>query len=100
MEIGSDVPMDSFPHDNILVHHVVSATAIMQHRRHPNRWVNKVTHKLIKIGVDSIQVLESKLEDESLNDLLGRQSMPRMQHITLIGLQQILGATDFQQGRS
>jgi hypothetical protein len=100
IEIGYDVEMDTFPNDNALLHHVVSATAIMQHRRRPNRWVNKITHKLIKGGITSIQILESKLEAGCVNDHLGRQHLPRLHHITLNGFQQILGATDFQQGRS
>jgi hypothetical protein len=100
LEIGTDVKMETFHEDNILIHHVVSATAIMQHRRRPNRWVNKITHKLIKSGVTSIKILEDKLESDSLNDHLGRLHLPRMHHITLIGLQQILGTTDFRQGRS
>jgi hypothetical protein len=100
IEIGTDVKMETFPNDNVLIHHVVSATAIMQHRRRPNRWVNKITHKLIKAGITSIQVLESKLNSGCLNDHLGRQHFPRLHHITLIGLQQVMGMTDFRQGRS
>jgi hypothetical protein len=99
-EIGSDEQMDTFQPDHALIHHVVSAAGIMQHRRRPNRWVNKITHKLIKAEVTSIQILESRLADNTLNDHIGRQHMPRLHHITMMGLQQILGVTDFQQGRS
>jgi hypothetical protein len=100
LEVGTDVTIDTFPKENILIHHVVSATAIMQHRRRPNRWVNKITHKLIKSGVTSVPILESKLDSASLNDQLSRHHLPRMHHITMIGMQQILGITDFQKGRS
>jgi hypothetical protein len=37
IEIGYDAEMDTFPNGNALLHHVISATAIMQHRRRPNR---------------------------------------------------------------
>jgi hypothetical protein len=60
-EISFDVEMDSFPADVVLIHHVVSAVAIMQHRCHPKRWVNKITHKLIKADITSTSILESKL---------------------------------------
>jgi hypothetical protein len=40
IEIGTDAMMESFPLDNILLHHEVSAVAINQARRKPNRWVN------------------------------------------------------------
>jgi hypothetical protein len=98
-EIGLDVEMDSFYADVVLIHHVVSAVAIMQHRRRPNRWVNKITNKLIKAGITSTSILESKLNSRCLNDHLGRHHLPRLHHITMIGFEQVLGMTDFRQGR-
>jgi hypothetical protein len=98
-EIGFDVEMDSFPADVVLIHHVVSAVAIMQHRRRPNRWVNKITHKLIKADIISTSILESKLNLRCLNDHLSRHHLPRLHHITMIGFEQVLGMTDFRQGR-
>jgi hypothetical protein len=98
-EIGLDVAMDSFYADVVLIHHVVSAVAIMQHRRRPNRWVNKITNKLIKAGITSTSILESKLNSRCLNDHLGRHHLPRLHHITMIGFEQVLGMTDFCQGR-
>jgi hypothetical protein len=100
VEIGYDDEMDTFQPDSMLLHHVVSAVAIMQHRRRPNRWVNKITHKLISAGVTSTQILESKLNDGTLNDHLGRLHLPRLHHVTIHGLGVIIGTTDFRQGRS
>jgi hypothetical protein len=98
-EIGFDVEMDSFPADVVLIHHIVSAVAIMQHRRWPNRWVNKITNKLMKADITSTSILESKLNSRCLNDHLGRHHLPRLHHITMIGLEQVLGMTDFRQGQ-
>jgi hypothetical protein len=68
MEIGSDVELKLFPTANALIHHVVSAVAINQHRHKPNRWVNKVIQKLINCDISTIELLESKLSADSLND--------------------------------
>jgi hypothetical protein len=68
MEIGVDSMMNTFPPDNALLHHVVAAVAINQDRQKPNRWVNKITRKLINAGITSIQQLESKLDSNSLNN--------------------------------
>jgi hypothetical protein len=46
IEIGLDDETEIFPKANVLLHHVVSAVAINQHRHKPNRWVNRVTIKL------------------------------------------------------
>jgi hypothetical protein len=53
MEIGVDAMMMVFPNENTLLHHVVACTAIKQDRRTPNRWVNKITQKLIGVGITS-----------------------------------------------
>jgi hypothetical protein len=98
-EIGFDVEMDLFPVDVVLIHHVVSVVAIMQHRRGPNRWVNKITNKLIKADITSTSILESKLNLQCLNDHLGHHHLPQLHHITMIGLEQVIGMTDFHQGR-
>jgi hypothetical protein len=64
-EIGIDDEIEVFPTANILLHHVVSAVAINQHRHKPNQWVNKVTTKLINCDITTIQRLVSKLESYS-----------------------------------
>jgi hypothetical protein len=100
MEIGVDVMMMVFPIDNTLLHHVVSCTAIKQDRRKPNRWVNKITQKLIDAGINSIDELESKIKDNTLNECLDDNGMPRLHDITVRGFNQMLGTEDFRQGRS
>jgi hypothetical protein len=100
MEIGVDSMMNTFPPENALLHHVVAAVAINQDRRKPNRWVNKMTRKLIDAGITSIQQLESKLDSNNLNDHLKSQGMPTLHAITIMGCFRILGTTDFRQGRS
>jgi hypothetical protein len=54
-EIGADAMMKTFPTYSTLLHHVVSCVAINQDRRKPNRWVNKITQKLIDAGIISIE---------------------------------------------
>jgi hypothetical protein len=100
LEIGKDAELVTFPAANILLHHVVSAVAINQHRRKPNRWVNKVTMKLIKCGINNIEQLETKLNNNSLNNIIGQQQLPRFHNITIHGFNLILGTADFHQGRS
>ena len=100
MEIGVDSMMNTFPPENALLHHVVAAVAINQDRRKPNRWVNKMTRKLIDAGITSIQQLESKLDSNSLNSHLKSEGMPTLHAITIMGLIHILGTADFRQGRS
>jgi hypothetical protein len=99
VEIGVDAMMKTFPRENTLLHHVVSAVGINQNRRKPNRWVNKITHKLINAGITSIKQLQSKIESNSLNDHLGNHGMPRLHDITINGFTHILGTEDFCQGR-
>jgi hypothetical protein len=99
MEIGIDSFMNTFPPESTLLHHVVAAVAINQDRRKPNRWVNKMTSKLIDAGILSIQQLESKLDSNSLNDHLDGLSMPTLRAITIVGFTHILGTADFCQGR-
>jgi hypothetical protein len=76
IEIGEDVEPETFPKVNVLLHHVVSAVAI-NHRRHkPNRWVNKVTTKLINCGISEVEQLESMLATNTLNACFGQHHMP------------------------
>jgi hypothetical protein len=100
MEIEVDAMMDTFPPNNALLHHVVAAVSINQDRRKPNRWVNKMTRKLIDAGITSIQQLESKLDSNSLNSHLKSQGMPTLHAITITGFIRVLGTADFRQGRS
>jgi hypothetical protein len=76
MEIGIDAMMMVFPIDNTLLHHMASCVAIRQDRRKPNRWVNKITQKLIDAGITSIEELESKINDNTLNECLDDHGMP------------------------
>jgi hypothetical protein len=99
VEIGVDSMMKTFPNNNILLHHVVSCGAITQDRRKPNRWVNKITQKLIDAGITSIKELESKINDDTLNECLGTHGMPRLHAITITGFSHIMGTQDFHQGR-
>jgi hypothetical protein len=66
----------------------------------PNRWVNKITHKLINAGITSLQLLEEKLNANNLNDHLEDHGVPRLHAVTIIGLVCIIGTADFRQGRS
>jgi hypothetical protein len=99
VEIGIDSMMKTFPANNILLHHVVSCTAINQDRRKPNRWVNKITQKLIDAGITSIEELESKINDDTLNECLDNHDMPRLHAITITAFSHIMGTQDFRQGR-
>jgi hypothetical protein len=100
VEIGMDDVMETFPRDNTILHHVVSSVAIEQVRRKPNRWVNKITHKLINSGITSIGQLESKVNNGTLNDHLDDHDMARLHAVTIMGLTHIIGVSDFRQGRS
>jgi hypothetical protein len=101
MEIGVDTMMKTFPTNNTLLHHVVSCVAINQDRRKPNRWVNKITQKLIDSGITSIfEELESKIDDDTLNECLDSHGMPRLHAITISGFTHIMGNQDFHRGRS
>jgi hypothetical protein len=100
MEIGIDAMMMVFPTDYTLLHRMISCVAIRQDRRKPNRWVNKITQKLIDAGITSIEELESKINDNTLNECLDDNRMPRSHDITIRGFTQMLGTEDFCQGRS
>jgi hypothetical protein len=100
IEIGVDSMMKTFPTNNTLLHHVVSCVAITQGRRKPNRWVNKITQKLIEAGITSIGELQSKIDDDTLNECLNIHDMPRLHTITITGFTHIMGTQDFCQGRS
>jgi hypothetical protein len=89
-----------FPTANVLLHHVVSAVVINQHRHKPNRWVKKVTHKLIICGITTNEHLESKLISNTLNDHIHQHGMARFHQVTIHGFKLILGMEDFCQGRS
>jgi hypothetical protein len=99
-EIGIDVQQETFPSANILLHHVISAVSINQRRRKPNRWVNKVTKKLINCDINTIEQLELYLNNNTLNGLIGRKHLPRLHNVTIHGFNLILGTADFHQGRS
>jgi hypothetical protein len=100
IEIGIDAVMETFPRDNTILHHVISSVAIEQVRRKPNRWVNKITHKLINAGITSIGQLESKVNDGTLNDYLDDHDMARLHDVTIMGLTRVINTSDFRQGRS
>jgi hypothetical protein len=99
-EIGNDDEIEIFPSAHVLLHHVVSAVAINQHRHKPNRWVNKVTMKLINSGITNNEQLELKLRADSLNDHFHQHRLPRLHQITIQGFKLILGMADFCPGRS
>jgi hypothetical protein len=99
-EIGVDATMETFPRANTLLHHVVSSVAINQNRRKPNRWVDKITHKLIDVGITSIEQLQGRIDLNDINELFDDHGMPRLYAVTVIGFTHILGTTDFDQGRS
>jgi hypothetical protein len=98
VEIGIDAVMETFPRDDTILHHVVSSVAIEQVRRKPNRWVNKITHKLINAGITSIGQLESKVNNGTLNDYLDDHDMARLHDVTIMGLTRVIGTSDFRQG--
>jgi hypothetical protein len=100
IEIGVDAMMKTFPTDNTVLHHVVSCVAINQDRRKPNRWVNKITHKLTDAGITAIEQLESKINSDTLNESLDDHGMPRLHVITISGFTHIIATQDFHQGRS
>jgi hypothetical protein len=77
-EIGADDAPEVIPTTNFLLHHVVSAVAINQHQHKPNRWINKVTNKLISCDIHTIESLESKLNSNTLNDHIGAHHLPRL----------------------
>jgi hypothetical protein len=92
--------METFPRSNTILHHVVSSVAINQSRRKPNRWVNRITNKLINAGITSIGQFESKINDGTLNDYLHAHDMPRLNAVTIVGLAHVIGTSDFRQGWS
>jgi hypothetical protein len=96
IEIGVDSMMKTFPANNTLLHHVISCVAVTQDRRKPNRWVNKITQKLIDAGITSIEELESKINDDTLNECLDSHDMPRLHAITITGFSHIMGTQDFR----
>jgi hypothetical protein len=100
VEIGIDAEPEIFPTAHVLLHHVVSAVAINQRRHKPNRWVNKVTRKLIDCGITTINQLEVKLELDALNDHFHQHDVPRLHQVTIHGFKLIMGIADFRQGRS
>jgi hypothetical protein len=99
-EIGVDTLMEIFLRNNTILHHIVSSVAINQSRCKPNRWVNKITHKLINAGITSTGQLESKINDGTLNDYLHAHDMPRLHSVTIIGLSHVICTSDIRQGRS
>jgi hypothetical protein len=98
--IGIDDVVENFPEANVLLHHVVFAVLINQHRHKPNRWTNKVTLKLINFGITTINQLELKLRSNTLNDHIHQHNLPRLHQVTIHGFKLILGMADFHQGQS
>jgi hypothetical protein len=98
-EIGADDEPTIFLRANVLLHHIVSAVSINQHRQKPNRWVNKVTLKLISCGITTVELLESKLECATLIDVVNQHDLPRFHQIMIYGFRLILGMEDFCRGR-
>ncbi|OEU12556.1 hypothetical protein FRACYDRAFT_262961 [Fragilariopsis cylindrus CCMP1102] len=76
MEIGADSMMMTFPTNNTLLHHVVSCVAINQDWQKPNRWVNKITKKLIDTDITSIEILKSIIDNGNLNECLDDYDVP------------------------
>ena len=99
-EIGPDDERELFPAAHVLLHHTVVAVSINQRRRKPNRWINKVTRKLVNCGVNTVELLESKLKDNTLNLVLQRHGLPKFHIMTIYGFNLILDTSDFRQGRS
>jgi hypothetical protein len=99
IEIGDDVEPEVFLKVNVLLHHVVSAVAINQRRHKPNRWVNKVTVKLVKCGISEVKQLESMLATNTLNTCIGQHHLPRLHQLAIHGFELILGTADFCQGQ-
>jgi hypothetical protein len=77
-EIGMDEEPAVFPWANVLLHHTVSAVSINQRRHKPNRWVNKVTLKLINCDITTVELLKSKLQSDTLNDHIHKRHQPRL----------------------
>jgi hypothetical protein len=98
-EIGADEEPGTFPRAKVLLHHIVSAVSINQHRQKPNRWVNKVTMKLINCSITTVELLELELASNTLNDIINQHGLPRLHRITIYGFRLILGMEDFRQGR-
>jgi hypothetical protein len=99
--IGVDATMETFPRANTLLHHnVVSSVAINQNRHKPNRWVNKITYKLIDVGITSIKQLQTRIDLNDIIELFDDHDMPRLHAVTIIGFAHVPGTTDFCQGQS
>jgi hypothetical protein len=98
-EIGPDDEPEIFPKANVLLHHVVSAVAINQRRHKPNCWINKVTLKLVNCDITTIEQLELKLHDGTLNNHIAKHHLPRLHQVSINGFKLILGTSDFHQGR-
>ena len=99
-EIGPDDEREVFPAAHVLLHHTVVAVSINQRRRKPNRWINKVTRKLVNCGINTVELLESKLQDNTLSLVLQRHGLPKFHLMTIYGFNLILDTSDFRQGRS
>jgi hypothetical protein len=99
-KIGTDDEPAIFPRANVLLHHTVTAVSINQCRHKPNRWMNKVTLKLINCDITTVKLLESKLQSDTLNTHIKQKNLPRLHQITIYGFRLILGMEDFCRGRS
>ncbi|OEU19788.1 hypothetical protein FRACYDRAFT_235849 [Fragilariopsis cylindrus CCMP1102] len=99
-EIGPDDEREVFPQAHVLLHHTVVAVSINQRRRKPNRWINKVTRKLVNCGINTVELLESALKGHQLNNILHRHGLPKFHQMTVSGFHLILNTSDFHEGRS
>ena len=99
-EIGPDDERMVFPQAHVLLHHTVVAVSINQRRRKPNRWINKVTRKLVNCGINTVELLESALKGHQLNNILHRHGLPKFHQMTVSGFHLILNTSDFHQGLS
>ncbi|OEU05857.1 hypothetical protein FRACYDRAFT_257799 [Fragilariopsis cylindrus CCMP1102] len=99
-EIGPDDGRVVFPQAHVLLHHTVVAVSINQRRRKPNRWINKVTRKLVNCGINTVELLESALKGHQLNNILHRHGLPKFHQMTVSGFHLILNTSDFHQGLS
>jgi hypothetical protein len=97
-EIGSDAEQETFAPNVALIHHIVSDVAINQQGCKPNCWVSKVTHKLIDAGINSIEDLECELDMKIINDTIGKHGKPKLNQVTIHGMNMILGTADFRRG--
>jgi hypothetical protein len=62
--------------------------------------VNKITHKLIDVGITYIAQLQARIASNDINEVFDDHDKPRLHAVTIMGFIHILGTTDFCQGQS